>query len=170
MKLNLVGRESGQPGQHVELEEILVKAKRCTKVVKGGKRFSFTALVAVGNRKGLVGYGKGKAGEVPIAIEKAVKFGQRHLIKVPIKDTTIPHWTEAKYGATTVLLRPACRGTGIIAGSAMRAVLELAGIKDILGKVLGSTNPTNVLKATLYALQKLHTKTEWEKLRGGSVI
>ncbi|MCK5578532.1 MAG: 30S ribosomal protein S5 [Planctomycetes bacterium] len=155
---------------HPELDEIVVKVKRCCKVVKGGKRFSFSALVAVGNRKKMVGYGKGKANEVPQAVEKAVKFGRKNMVKIPMKDTTIPHRTEAKYGATRVLLRPACQGTGIIAGSSMRAILELAGIKDILGKVFGSTNPTNVLKATLIALQKLHSKKELEELRGGSVI
>ncbi|MFH0887931.1 MAG: 30S ribosomal protein S5 [Planctomycetota bacterium] len=135
-----------------ELEEIVIKIRRVCKVVKGGKRFSFSALVAVGDRNGKVGYGKGNANEVPFAVEKAVKDAKKNLVKVPTKNTTLPHRTWGKYGATKVIIRPACPGTGIIAGSAVRAILELIGIKDVLAKVMGSTNPTNVVKATLNAL------------------
>jgi small subunit ribosomal protein S5 len=139
------------------LEEIVIKIGRVTKVVKGGKRMSFSALVAVGDRNGNVGYGKGNANEVPFAVEKAVKNAKKNMSKIAMKDTTLPHRTIGKFGATTVLIRPACPGTGIIAGSAVRAILELIGIKDVLAKVMGSTNPTNVVKATMNALSRVRT-------------
>lgn len=135
----------GREKEPSEFEEIVIKVKRCCKVVKGGKRFNFTALVTVGNRKGKVGYGQGKAKEVPFAVEKAIKDGKKQLFQIPVKDTTIPHQVEAKYRASRVIIRPACKGTGLIAGAAMRAVLELAGVENILTKVVGSTNPTNVV-------------------------
>ncbi|MBI4713540.1 MAG: 30S ribosomal protein S5 [Planctomycetes bacterium] len=147
-----------------KFDEIVIKIKRCSKTVKGGRRMSFSALVAVGDHQGMVGYGLGKANEVPFAVEKAVKAAKKSLIKIPLKDTTLPHSTSGKYSASTVLIRPACRGTGIIAGSAVRAILELAGIKDILAKVMGSTNPTNVVKATLKALGQVKTIQERNKL------
>ena len=156
--------------QTLRLEEIVIKVKRCSKVVKGGKRMSFSALVTVGDRQGTVGYGKGKSREVPFAVEKAIKAAHKHLVKVPIKDTSIPHQVTAKYGATRVIIRPACRGTGIIAGASVRAVLEMAGIKDVLAKIMGSTNPMNVVKATIKALLQLKTKSEVEKMREASVI
>lgn len=155
-----------EPREKSEYEEIVLKVKRCCKVVKGGKRFNFSALVTVGNKKGRVGYGHGKAKEVPFAVEKAIKAAKRNLFDIPIKDTTIPHRVEGKYGASRVIVRPACKGTGIIAGSAMRAVLELAGVENVLAKVLGSTNPMNVVRATVVALQKLKTKKEIEESRG----
>lgn len=154
----------------IEFEKIVVKINRCCKVVKGGKRFSFSALVTIGDHKGQVGYGQGKAKEVPFAVEKAVNAAKKNLIRVPIKNTTIPHWVSCKCGSTKVLIRPACQGTGIIAGAAVRAVLEPTGIKNVLSKVLGSTNPTNVIKATFQALQQLKSKPEIEKLRGTSII
>lgn len=150
-----------------ELEEIVIKIRRVTKVVKGGKRFSFSALVAVGDRNGKVGYGKGNANEVPFAVEKAVKDAKKNLVKVPTKNTTLPHRTWGKYGATKVIIRPACPGTGIIAGSAVRAILELIGIKDALAKVMGSTNPTNVVKATLNALGNIKSYQERKSLLKG---
>lgn len=150
------GREQSPDGR----EEIVIKIKRVCKTVKGGKRFSFAALVAVGDRKGRVGFGLGKANEVPFAVEKAVKDAGKNMVKIPMKDTTLPHRIWGKYGATEVIIRPACRGTGIIAGSSVRAILELAGVKDILAKVMGSTNPTNVVKATLNALLSLRTYQE----------
>jgi len=149
--------DSGRDGLEGGLEEIVIKIKRVSKTVKGGKRMSFTALVAVGDRHGRVGYGNGNAKEVPFAVEKAVKDAKKRLMSVPMKDTTLPHRTWGKYGATKVIIRPACRGTGIIASSTVRAIIELAGIKDILAKVMGSTNPTNVVKATLDALS--HVKS-----------
>ena len=153
-----------------EFKEIVVQIKRCTKVVKGGKRFKMAALVVVGDGQGQVGIGYEKAKEVPFAVRKAVKNAQKHLFKVSLKDTTIPHRISAKHGSTTVLLRPACRGTGLIAGAAVRAVVELAGIKDILTKIIGNTNPINVTQATAKALQQLKSKQEIEKLRGIQII
>ncbi len=149
-----------------ELEEIVVKVKRCAKVVKGGKRFSFNALVVVGDRKGRVGWGYGKANEVPFAVNKGIQEGKKGLIEVPVVHTTIPHEIRQKHGATSVILRPACEGTGIKAGAAARAVLELAGIHNILTKVFGSTNPINVVKATFAALSKLRTIGRVEEMRG----
>lgn len=151
------GQEAGEGGG---IEEIVIKISRVTKVVKGGKRMSFSALVAVGDRSGNVGYGKGNANEVPFAVEKAVKNAKKNMISVPLKATTLPHRTIGKFGATKVLIRPACPGTGIIAGSAVRAILELVGIKDVLAKVLGSTNPTNVVKATINALTSIKSYQE----------
>ena len=149
-----------------EFEEIVVKVRRCAKVVKGGKRFSFAALVVVGNRKGKVGWGHGKAKEVPFAVEKAIKDARKRLIEVPIKDTTIPHTIIAKSCATSIMLRPAAKGTGTIAGASARAVLELAGVRDILSKVFGSTNPLNVVKATYEGLALLKSKKAIETIRG----
>lgn len=153
-----------------ELEEIVVETKRCSKVVKGGKRLSFSALVIVGDKQGLVGYGYGKANEGHFAIEKAIKEAKKNLTIVPRKDTTIPHTIFAEMGATKVLIRPACKGTGLIAGPAVRAVLELAGVSDILTKVYGSTNPVNVVKATFKAIALLKTKKMVENLRGIRII
>ena len=149
-----------------DLEEIVVKVKRCAKVVKGGKRFSFNALVVVGDRKGRVGWGYGKANEVPFAVNKGIQEGKKNLIGVPIVRTTIPHEIREKHGATSVILRPACEGTGIKAGAAARAVLELAGIHNVLTKVFGSTNPINVVKATFGALLRLRTIGQVEATRG----
>jgi len=149
-----------------ELEEIVVKVKRCAKVVKGGKRFSFNALVVVGDRKGRVGWGYGKANEVPFAVNKGIQEGKKNLIGVPIVRTTIPHEIREKHGATSVILRPACEGTGIKAGAAARAVLELAGVHNVLTKVFGSTNPINVVKATFGALLRLRTIGQVEETRG----
>ncbi|HZE99155.1 MAG TPA: 30S ribosomal protein S5 [Planctomycetota bacterium] len=149
-----------------ELEEIVVKVKRCAKVVKGGKRFSFNALVVVGDRKGRVGWGYGKANEVPFAVNKGIQEGKKKLIGVPIVRTTIPHQVREKHGATSVILLPACEGTGIKAGAAARAVLELAGIHNVLTKVFGSTNPINVVKATFGALERLRTIGQIEATRG----
>lgn len=147
-------------------DEIVVKVNRCAKVVKGGKRFSFSALVVVGNRKGKVAFGYGKANEVPFSVEKAIKEAKRDLVSVPLKGTTIPHQVTCKYRASTVLLIPACEGTGVKAGSAARAVLELAGVRDVLSKVYGSRNPVNVVKATIACLKTVRTKAEIESLRG----
>jgi len=149
-----------------ELEEIVVKVKRCAKVVKGGKRFSFNALVVVGDRKGRVGWGYGKANEVPFAVNKGIQEGKKGLIGVPVVRTTIPHEIREKHGATRVILRPACEGTGIKAGAAARAVLELAGVHNVLTKVFGSTNPINVVKATFLALSKLRPIGRVEEVRG----
>jgi small subunit ribosomal protein S5 len=138
-----------------EFEEVIVNIGRVTKVVKGGRRFRFTALVVVGNKKGLVGYGFGKAKEVPNAIKKAVDDAFKNIMEVNVKGSTIAHDVEVKFNASRILLKPASEGTGIIAGGATRPVVELAGIKDILTKSLGSNNPSNVVRATLKALSML---------------
>ena len=136
-------------------EEAIVNIGRVTKVVKGGRRFRFTALVVVGNRDGVIGYGTGKAKEVPDAIKKAVEDAHKNLVKVNVKGSTIAHDIELKVGASRILLKPASEGTGVIAGGATRPVLELAGIKDILTKSLGSNNPNNLVRATVEALSKI---------------
>ena len=138
-----------------ELEEVIVDIGRVTKVVKGGRRFRFTALVVVGNRNGLVGFGYGKAKEVPDAMRKAIDDAFKNIIHVKIKGTTIPHDVEVKYNASRMLLRPASEGTGVIAGGSARPIIELAGIKDILTKSLGSNNSANVVRATIKALSLL---------------
>ena len=138
-----------------EFEEVMVDIGRVTKVVKGGRRFRFTALVVVGNRNGLVGFGFGKAKEVPDAMRKAVDDAFKNIIEVTRKGSTIPHDVEVKFNASRVLLRPASEGTGVIAGGSARPILELAGIKDILTKSLGSNNSANVVRATLKALSML---------------
>ena len=138
-----------------ELEEVIVDIGRVTKVVKGGRRFRFTALVVVGNRNGLVGFGYGKAKEVPDAMRKAIDDAFKIIFHVKIKGTTIPHVVEVKYNASRMLLRPASEGTGVIAGGSARPIIELAGIKDILTKSLGSNNSANVVRATIKALSLL---------------
>ena len=135
-----------------EFEEVVVNIGRVTKVVKGGRRFRFNALMIVGNKKGQVGYGFGKAKEVPDAIKKAVEDAFKNLVTVDLKGTTIAHDIEVKYNASKIILKPAKEGTGVKAGGAARPVLELAGIKDILSKQLGSTNPSNVVRVTVKAL------------------
>lgn len=138
-----------------EFSEVVVNIGRVTKVVKGGRRFRFNALVVIGNRNGLVGFGLGKAKEVPDAIKKAIDDAFKNVIKINIKGTTIAHDIEYKYNASRILLKPASAGTGVIAGGSARPVIELAGIKDILTKSLGSNNPYNVVRATFDALAKI---------------
>lgn len=138
-----------------EFEEVIVNIGRVTKVVKGGRRFRFTALVVIGNKQGVVGFGFGKAKEVPDAIKKAIDDGFKNLVKVNVKGSTIAHDIEHKFNSSKILLKPASEGTGVIAGGATRPVLELAGIKDILTKSLGSNNPSNVVRATVEALKRI---------------
>ena len=149
-----------------EFEERVVVINRVTKVVKGGRRFRFAALVVIGDKKGRVGFGTGKANEVPDAIKKAVEDAKNHVIKVPTVGTTIPHEVEGIYGAGHVVLRPASEGTGVIAGGPVRAVLELTGISDVLSKCLGSRTPVNVVRATIQGLSELKTVAEVADLRG----
>jgi len=152
--------------QEQPFEETVVKVYRCAKVVKGGRRFSFAALVVLGDRAGTVGVGYGKANEVPLAVEKGIKDAKKYLHKIPLLGGTIPHRIDGRYGATKVTLVPASSGTGVIAGSAARAVLELAGVQDVLTKVYGSRTAKNVVKATLDGLLKLRNKEDLEALRG----
>jgi small subunit ribosomal protein S5 len=152
-----------------ELSEKVVFINRSSKVVKGGRRFSFSALVVVGDRKGRVGIGLGKAGEVADAIRKGGEDAKQHMVTVSIKDTTIPHEVLSNYGGARILLRPASPGTGIIAGKTVRAVLESAGVKDILSKSMGSANAANVAKATLTALQSLRLREQIYSARGLSL-
>lgn len=149
-----------------EWKEKLVNLNRVAKVTKGGRTFSFAAVVVVGDGNGSVGQGLGKARDVQEAIAKAVADAKKNLIKVPILKGTIPHEQKGKYGAGRVLLRPAADGTGVIAGGAMRAVLEIAGVHNVLAKSMGSSNPHNVVKATLDALSKLRSPVEIAKQRG----
>ena len=152
--------------QQAEFEEVVVKVNRTAKVVKGGRRFSFSALVVVGNRNGRVGYGFGKANDVPSAVEKAVKDAHKNLVDVPRAGGTIPHQIMGRFGAARMTMLPAAPGTGVIAGAAVRAPIELAGIRDILTKSFGSTNPVNLVKAAIDGLTKLKSIEEVEQLRG----
>ena len=163
--------EPFRPGEREEspLEDTVVKIYRCAKVVKGGRRFSFGALVVVGDRKGTVGIGYAKANEVPAAVEKGIKEAKKDLRKVPLLGRTLPHQVMGKFGATRVTLVPASPGTGVIAGLSVRAVLEYAGVQDVLTKVYGGTSAKNVLKATMDGLMKLRTKEVIERLRGVEV-
>jgi len=165
------GRGRGDPrraafGDDKGIEDTVVKLYRCATVVKGGRRFSFGALVVVGDRKGQVGYGYGKANEVPPAVEKGVKQARRAMFRVPLRGTSIPHRIIGHFGASRIVMIPASEGTGVIAGAAPRAVLELAGIKDVLTKCYGSTSPKNLVRATINGLQSLRPRAVVEALRG----
>jgi len=161
-----VARMSAQGSEYTER---VVDINRVAKVVKGGRRFSFTALVVVGDEKGMVGAGYGKAREVPLAIQKAILDAKKNMFRVPRYKTTIPHQTIGRFGAGRVLLKPASEGTGVIAAGGVRAVLELAGVRDILTKCLGTTNPINLVRATVAGLQGLKTPEQVARARGLTV-
>jgi small subunit ribosomal protein S5 len=153
----------------IELKETVVNIQRVAKVTKGGRTFSFTALIVVGDSNGIVGHGLGKAGEVTDAIQKGIEDAKKNLIKVPIINSTVPHEQYGKYGGGLVFIKPASHGTGVIAGGAMRAVLESAGVHDVLAKSKGSSNPHNVVKATIDALSKLRDPYTIAEQRGISL-
>jgi small subunit ribosomal protein S5 len=165
-----VGMQKGSfQAEESEFEDRVIHINRCAKVVKGGRRFSFAAIVVVGDRKGQVGVGLGKAGEVPEAIKKAGKQAKKNLIKVPLEGTSIPHEILGHFGASRVLMKPAPEGTGIIASSSVRAILEVAGVKNILTKSIRRDNPHNVVRATLDGLKNLRTFGEIAQARGKTI-
>jgi len=155
--------------ENLDFTERVISVRRVAKVVAGGKRFSFSALVAVGDMQGHVGIAIGKAPEAPDAIRKAITKAKKNIITVPMRGTTIPHEVVADFGASKLILRPASEGTGVIAGGTVRAILELAGIRNILTKALGSTNPINLARATIKALSMLRTPAEVARIRGKEV-
>lgn len=157
------------PAQGLDLKDQVISINRVTKVVKGGKNLSFAALVVVGDESGHVGFGTGKAREVPIAIKKAVEAAKKSLIRVPLIQNTVPHQLIGKFGAGRVLVKPASEGTGVIAGGAVRAVMQAVGVHDVRTKVLGSTNPHNVVRATFDALLRMKDPMELARLRGKQV-
>lgn len=165
----MMAREDRDSGRSDDLQEKLIGVNRVAKVVKGGRQFGFAALTVVGNGDGQVGFGRGKAKEVPVGIQKAMDSARKNMIKVPLKNGTIHYPVIGQHGAAKVVLRPASEGTGIIAGGAMRAVLEVMGIKNILAKSLGSNNPINIVRATFNALESLSSPQEIAAKRGKSV-
>ena len=160
------GRGGGRGGRDSEFQDRVVEIRRVAKVVKGGRRFNFSALVVVGDGKGRVGAGLGKANTVPAAIQKGQDRAKRNMFQVPMRNTTIPHEVIGKFESSDVLLKPASEGTGVIAGGGVRAVLELAGVRDVLTKALGSTTSVNLVQATVEGLKRLRSKAEIEEMRG----
>lgn len=161
------GNQRSSTQRSSEFEERVIHVNRCSKVVKGGRRFSFGALVIVGDRKGRVGFALGKANEVADAIRKASELARRNLVLVTMRDQTLPHEVTGKFSGAKVLLRPASEGTGVIAGGGVRTLLELAGVRDVLAKSLGSNNHLNVVKATMVAIQSLRSRDEITAMRRG---
>lgn len=170
MKTKLTYLDTAEAAELENLTEVTVKINRSAAVVKGGRRFSFSSLSIAGNREGIVGYGFGKARQVPPAIDKSYKDARKHLIKVPLDENgSIPHEVTGRFCGSQIRMLPASAGTGIIAGASVRAVCEMAGVKNILTKSYGSTNPVNLVKATFHALSQLRTSQEVAELRGQKV-
>jgi len=165
----VVGQQMGRQREESEFEDKVIHINRCAKVVKGGRRFSFAAIVVVGDKKGQVGVGLGKAGEVPEAIKKAGKQAKKNMMKIPLEGNTIPHEVMGRFGASQVLMKPAPEGTGIIASSSVRAILEVAGVQNILTKSIRRDNPHNVVRATLEGLRSLRNFADIAKARGKSL-
>ena len=164
-----VGQQVGRQHEESEFEDKVIHINRCAKVVKGGRRFSFAAIVVVGDKKGQVGVGLGKANEVPEAIKKAGKQAKKNLMKIPLEGNTIPHEIIGTFGASKVLMKPAPEGTGIIASSSVRAILEVAGVQNILTKSIRRDNPHNVVRATLEGLRNLRNFSDIAKARGKAI-
>lgn len=164
-----MNQQGGRQQEESEFEDKVIHINRCAKVVKGGRRFSFSAIVVVGDKKGRVGIGLGKAGEVPEAIKKAGKQAKKNLMRVPLEGSTIPHEVIGHFGASQVLMKPAPEGTGIIASSSVRAILEVAGIQNIMTKSIRRDNPHNVVRATLEGLRTLRSFTDIAKARGKTI-
>ncbi len=164
-----VGQQAGRQHEESEFEDKVIHINRCAKVVKGGRRFSFAAIVVVGDKKGQVGVGLGKAGEVPEAIKKAGKQAKKNLMKIPLEGNTIPHEVVGHFGASQVLMKPAPEGTGIIASSSVRAIMEVAGVQNILTKSIRRDNPHNVVRAALQGLKELRNFADIAKARGKTV-
>jgi small subunit ribosomal protein S5 len=164
-----VGNEQQFLGEPGDLSESVVAINRSAKVVKGGRRFSFSALAVVGDRRGRVGYGYGKANEVPPSVEKAISDAKKNMVRVPLKGDTIPHEVIGRFGAARVFMRPAGAGTGVIAGGGVRAVCQMVGIRNILTKAMGSTNPVNLVKAAMDGLLKLKDAKDVARLRGVTI-
>lgn len=160
------GRQDTQERNESGLDDVVVRIYRCSTVVKGGRRFSFGGLVVVGDRRGNVGVGYGKSIEVPSAVEKGKKLASRQMMRVPLVNGTLPHRVKGRFGASSVVMLPASPGTGVIAGATVRAVLELAGVRDVLTKCYGSSSPKNLVRATLQGLRSLTTREDIERLRG----
>lgn len=168
-KKSIVSKQQSQVAAVEEFSESVLSVRRVAKVIKGGRRFSFSALVVVGDKKGNVGVALGKSRDVSAAISKALKKARKHMIAIPLYKTTIPFTVVGKHSSSKVLIRSAAKGTGVIAGGAVRAVMEALGVRDILSKVIGASNPQNVVKATMHALKQLRSAQQISQLRGKSV-